>query len=118
MADISVAIRETEALFRAHTTAEDWSNNIIVGSRSVKTPEQWTHFYAYLASPTTYDSTRVYKPVSQEEHDAFERPPLHKGLQEKIYKNGLDTIIHVVRKKDDEEEKEEEKYDDEKCNSL
>ena len=118
MADISVAIRDTEALFRAHTSAEDWSNNIVNGSRSLKTPEQWTHFYAYLASPTTYDSNRTYKAVSQKEYDDYVRPPLHKGLRETIFKNGTETIIHVVREKEEDEKECDEKSDDEKCNSL
>ena len=65
MADISTAIRDTEAMFRAHSSAEDWANNIVNGSRSLKTDEQWTQYYAYLASPANYDPNRVYKPTKK-----------------------------------------------------
>ena len=100
-ADISTAIRETTELFRTRGTAEDWSNNIIEGSRSVKSDQEWTNYYAWLASPSTYDSKRDYKAQKQ---TPYVQPELPKGMKETVYVNGTERFVHVTRVEEDEKE--------------
>ena len=110
MADIQTAIRETTDLFKKHTLAEDWSDNIMKGSRSLKTSQQWTNYYAWLASPSTYCPERIYKPISDKQIKEYTDPELDKRLAEMVYKNGTETIIHI--KKRTSEESEDEKNPD------
>ena len=102
-ADISIAIKETTELFKTRGAAEDWSHNIITGSRSLKTDQEYTNYYAWLASPQTFDKNRNYKAQTKVE----KRPAVPDGYEEIIHKNGTESVVLVrkIRVDDEKEEK-------------
>ena len=101
-ADISTAIKETTELFRKRGSAEDWSNNIIEGSRSLKTDQEYTNYYAWLASPQTFDKNKDYKAQTKVE----KRPAVPDGYEEIIHKNGTESVVEVRRLCVDDEKEE------------
>ena len=102
MADISTAIRETTALFKRRSTPEDWAQNIIDGSRSVKTPEDWTHYYAWLANPSNYNPQKKLRVA-----EIVDIKPYPPGFEEVRYPNGPDVVIHVKNTRVQEEVEDE-----------
>ena len=104
MADISTAIRETHALFKRRNSAEDWAQNLIDGSRTVKTPEQWTKYYAFIANPQNYDPNHEYKVAPLVKPGSYPA-----GQKEVRYQNGPDEYIYVTNvttaANDEEDEK-------------
>ena len=90
MENVRKAIQETTRLFAVRPTGF-WSKNLIEGSTSLKTPNDWCHYYAWLGNPTTYDETKNYAPGTEE--PVFNLPP---ELEVVSYNNGpQETIIHV-----------------------
>ena len=89
------AIKKTKELFQRRRTAESWSDNLIEGSASLETPNQWKHYYAWMANPGKYNEEEVNGMKTLDEQ-AFEVEPYHEDLVVKQFKNGTDTIIHVT----------------------
>ena len=104
-------IHKTTELFKRRATAEDWADNIIEGSNALKTPNQWKHFYAWLASPTLYNEEEVNNVgtlQSTTEQATIEDYP--EGMKVETYKNGCETIVmvrNVGLECDEEDEKKE-----------
>ena len=54
-------LNKTKGLFERRTRSEDWSHNLIEGSRGLTTATQWKHFYVWLANPNQYNEDAVEK---------------------------------------------------------
>ena len=109
MADISRAIRETNDLFKRRSDPTFWAANLIDGSKSLKTPEQWTHYYAFISNPNNYDPSKIYKPMDPNETIIYDK---HPNLKVERFGNGPEeTIIHLknmnLREVEDEKEEKE-----------
>ena len=94
-------------LFKARTASECWSDNIVEGSRGIKTKLQWRHFYAWLANPDGYNEEDVVAPMEGLTAAVIE--PYPQGMLEQRYENGTETIIHVKNTELYTNEQEEEK---------
>ena len=75
MADISVAIRETNELFKRRSDPTFWAANLIDGSTSLKTALEWTHYYAWIANPQNYDPKKNYVAMNPEEQIIYDEHP-------------------------------------------
>ena len=102
--ELKEAIDKLNSLFRERNSAESWADNIIAASKNLTKKKNWTKFYAYMASPTTFDPDREYKTIEE----CNEIPDLKypDGLEAVEYKNGTETFIHVRRVVEDEKEEE------------
>ena len=86
---------KTKGLFQRRTQSEDWAENIIDGSKELKTPREWKHFYAWLANPNKYDEEATEKLVIDNTMTEIESYPKHMVVE--TYQNGpCETIIHVT----------------------
>ena len=105
--------RKTLDLFKKRNTSEDWSRNLVEGSRGLRTRLQWKHFYAFLANPRGYDEKLVCRETAEAEHHAgpciTPYPPCYEVHE---YQNGNETIIHVRNKELYPEECDEKKSED------
>ena len=92
---LHACFEKTKNLFIKRNSAEDWSHNIIEGSRELKTALQWKHFYVWMANPNNYDEEEASKlsvptePVVLDGYDACMRVD--------TFQNGpCETIVHVI----------------------
>ena len=97
------AFEQTEDNFRTHTASEDWADNIIKGSRGIKTVLQWRHYYTWLANPRGYEESSVGEPERDLSKHLIE--PYPSFMEEVRYQNGNETIIHVKNKQFQGDEK-------------
>ena len=81
-------------MFMKNNMAQDWSTNIIEGSKALRTPTQWKHYYVWLANPNNYN---------EEEANLLEidqNPPLIEPYPEcmkvETFQNGNETIVSVT----------------------
>ena len=75
-------------------TSESWAHNIIEGSNELTTPNQWKHFYAWLASPNTYSESKTNNLVIDNTPPNIE--PYDDCLVIDTVQNGIDTIINIT----------------------
>ena len=106
MADISRAIRETNALFQRRRDPTFWAANLLEGSRSLKTALQWTHYYAWVSNPQNYNPDHKYIPMDRDEEVVYDHHPDMKPI---TYHNGTEAIIHFKNMgiSDEDDEKKE-----------
>jgi len=100
------AIAETTDLFKRRSQAEDWSRNLIEGSRELKTPHQWKHFYTWLANPNQYNEEETNKMEIATEAAKIE--PYDSCMRTETFQNGpCETIINVINTSGHSEQDEE-----------
>ena len=91
---LHACFEKTKEMFQTKNRAEDWSDNIIEGSRFLKTKLQWKHFYSWLANPTGYSEKETdLLPTSSEK---FEIPQYPDNMRVQYYPNGSETIVCVT----------------------
>lgn len=93
---IDKAIEKLNNLMTDRNHPSWWSENISDASKLLECKRDWTLFYAYLADKNSYDPEKEY--VTMGDVDITPIPDLHPELEEIIYMNGDETIIHVRRK--------------------
>ena len=107
-----VAIHKTQELFKTRSGTSDWQRNIVDGSSSLKTKIEWSNFYAWLANPSQFipkENEEDFK--FEEDCELWKNYKYPEGVHEKIFKNGNETMIHIVNDKwyaNDAEEDEKE----------
>ena len=94
------AIKTTKELFEKRKGAQDWQRNIVDGSRNLKTKCEWANYYSWLSNPSAF----VPKEESQflfeeEDNELWKNYKYPAGVYEKRYKNGNETVIHIVNEK-------------------
>ena len=88
------AIDLTEKLFKENTTPEDWSDNIIEGSKNLKTSLEYGNYVNWLTNSTDFKVKHEIEFASCEEK-ILENHEYPDGYEEKYFKNGNDYVIHV-----------------------
>ena len=101
MKGIDAAIAKQQQLLSERNEPEWWSSNIGEASSLLKTTDDWTRFYAYLADGINFDRTKKY--VTLNDVECLPIPDLHPSLEEVVYKNGPDTVIHIRHRSSDDE---------------
>ena len=99
------SIANTLNLFKQKKMAEQWSQNIIDGSKLLTTPLQWKHFYCWLANPHGYNEKEVDSLPVDTEPPVIE--PYAECMHVETFVNGNETQIHVTntRFNDENDEK-------------
>ena len=108
--ELDQAIKRTAELFKSRDRSEDWSRNIIEGSRGLTSVHDWTLYYAYLSTPDKFDPTATYETLDV--NAEIEPPPPEFDIV--THKNGCDYEIYYNRKDDGyeaDDETEDEKKD-------
>ena len=96
------AINKTSELFKTRTSHDDWQRNIVDGCAGLESKMEWANYYTWLSAPKNFEQKKNESDFDFTEHDAqkvydaFEYP---EGVHEVYYKNGTETIIHVVNDK-------------------
>ena len=85
---------KTQGLFSTRKQSESWADNIIDGSKELKTPREWKHFYVWLANPRGYDEERTEKMEIASEAPCIE--PYDDCMKVETFQNGSETIINVI----------------------
>ena len=93
--DFNESVRMTTELFKNNRTTEDWADNLIKGSRSLKTGNSWKHYYAWLANPTKYNEEEVNKLATCGEEPQAVIEDYPDCMKVETFQNGIETIIHV-----------------------
>ena len=112
--ELEQAIKLTAELFKSRDRSEDWSRNIVEGSRGITTVHDWTLYYAYLSNPDKFDPTATYETLDINAKIA--PPPPEFDIV--THRNGTDYDIYYRRKDgyeaDDENEdgRDEDEKDD------
>ena len=97
---------KTKDLFTRKNQSEDWSHNLIEGSKGLRTPSQWKHYYAWLANPNNYNEDEVAS--LKIDNSLTEIEPYDSCMVVETFENGpCETIINVKNrtlygKQDDE----------------
>ena len=91
------ARERTLELFRKRPGPKNWSLNLEEGSAGL-VDEDWPEFYQFLANPTGIEHKKFELP--EEKEQSYTLPPC---LEEVVYQNGPDTIIHVKNIEMDDE---------------
>ena len=105
-------INKTKELFIKRNSSHDWQRNIVDGSKTLKTKTEWANFYAWLSNPNHFVVKQEETDFNFDEEDdelwkSYKYP---EGIYEKRYKNGNETVIHIVNKNlypDQNDEKDE-----------
>ena len=101
MSGIDAAIEKLNKLLYERNGAEWWAANVIDSSKLLKTTNDWTLFYSYLANKDSYDKTKTF--VTLADIEIPELPPLHPDLVEERFQNGPQETIIIVRRRVDDE---------------
>ena len=90
----------TEKLFKRNKSAESWGDNIVLGSKTIETDDQWKHYQAWLTNPLNYDFEECEKMKTLDSLPDYENINLEydNGLEPIFYKNGSECIVHVTKK--------------------
>ena len=90
--DLQLAIKRVDELFNDRDGADWWADNIIEASRHLTDPNDHTLFYSYLSNPSQFDPNAKLEVIDDKMVIDFQYPP---NIKEFVYKNGVETIIHV-----------------------
>ena len=88
---------KTKDLFQRRNRSEDWAENIIRGSAGLTTPEQWKHYYVWLANPKQYNEESTNKMEIDNSLTQIDDYP--DCMEVETFQNGpCETVIHVKNK--------------------
>ena len=98
--ELRQAIERTKALFRERDHALDWSRNLMEGSAGLRTPADWTKYYAFLNNPDNFDPNTEVVPMDIDEEEPDLSPPPEFRVETHV--NGNEIVIEYKRKRQDD----------------
>ena len=89
------AIDKTDKLFQDNSTPEDWSANILEGSKHLKSRLEWGNYIKWLHNNGEFEVEHDMKFADLENCKIFEEYDYPEHFETIEYKNGTDTVIHI-----------------------
>ena len=89
------AIDKTEKLFQENGDPEDWSDNIVDGSKGLRSRLEWGNYIKWLHNSVDFEVEHDMEFADMEKCsilDEYEYPEQFETIE---YKNGTDTVLHI-----------------------
>ena len=89
---------KTKKLFKRKRGSESWADNLIEGTKGLKTPLQWKHMYTWLANPRGYNEAETDSLPIDNSTGHIKPYPSHMKVE--TFQNGAETIVRVINTRD------------------